>query len=77
MASTQGAALLQDEATGHYFLTGDSFPKIYDFTLGTWIYYLADPQRPGHYTTNPRRFMKMVPIPILGYIPFVFSMQAV
>ena len=30
MASTQGAALLQDEATGHYFLTGDSFPKIYD-----------------------------------------------
>lgn len=57
-ADSAGDSLyLWDAASGHWFFTGaSSFPFLYDFTLNAWLYYFPDPQRPGHYTTNPRTF---------------------
>jgi hypothetical protein len=47
-----------DFASHHFFYTSPSFPfpYLYDFSLNTVLYYFPDPQRPGHYTTNPRYF---------------------
>jgi hypothetical protein len=46
-----------DWASSTYWYTTPSlFPYLFDFTLDTWLYYLPDPNNPGHYTTNPRRF---------------------
>jgi len=47
-----------DFASNHFFYTSPSFPfpYLYDFTLNTVLYYFPDPNRPGHYTTNPRYF---------------------
>ena len=47
-----------DFASNHFFYTSPSFPfpYLYDFTLNTVLYYFPDPNRPGHYTANPRYF---------------------
>jgi hypothetical protein len=47
-----------DNASTHFFYTSPSFPfpYLYDFSLNTVLYYFPDPNRPGHYTTNPRYF---------------------
>ena len=47
-----------DFASNHFFYTSPSFPFpfLYDFSLNTVLYYFPDPNRPGHYTTNPRYF---------------------
>jgi hypothetical protein len=47
-----------DFASNHFFYTSPSFPfpYLYDFSLNTVLYYFPDPNRPGHYTTNPRYF---------------------
>ena len=47
-----------DFASNHFFYTSPSFPfpYLYDFSLNTVLYYYPDPNRPGHYTTNPRYF---------------------
>jgi Predicted solute binding protein len=47
-----------DFGSTHFFYTSPSFPfpYLYDFTLNTVLYYFPDPNRPGHYTTNPRYF---------------------
>ena len=47
-----------DFASNHFFYTSPNFPfpYLYDFSLNTVLYYFPDPQRPGHYTTNPRYF---------------------
>jgi hypothetical protein len=47
-----------DSASNHFFYTSPSFPfpYLYDFSLNTVLYYYPDPNRPGHYTTNPRYF---------------------
>jgi hypothetical protein len=47
-----------DFAANTFFYTSPSFPfpYLYDFGLNTLLYYYPDPQRPGHYTTNPRYF---------------------
>jgi hypothetical protein len=44
--------------SNHFFYTSPSFPfpYLYDFSLNTVLYYFPDPNRPGHYTTNPRYF---------------------
>lgn len=48
---------LYDVASETWFYTGtDLFPYMYDLTLNAWLYYFPDAKRPGHYTTNPRRF---------------------
>jgi hypothetical protein len=49
---------LYDFAANTFFYTSPSFPfpYLYDFGLNTVLYYYPDPQRPGHYTTNPRYF---------------------
>jgi hypothetical protein len=47
-----------DFASNHFFYTSPSFPfpYLYDFSLNTVLYYYPDPNRSGHYTTNPRYF---------------------
>ena len=47
-----------DVMSNHFFYTSPSFPfpYLYDFSLNTVLYYFPDPNRPGHYTTNPRYF---------------------
>jgi hypothetical protein len=47
-----------DFASNHFFYSSPSFPfpYLYDFSLNTVLYYYPDPNRPGHYTTNPRYF---------------------
>ncbi len=47
-----------DFASNHFFYTSPTFPfpYLYDFSLNTVLYYFPDPNRPGHYTTNPRYF---------------------
>jgi N-acetylneuraminic acid mutarotase len=47
-----------DFMSNHFFYTSPSFPfpYLYDFSLNTVLYYFPDPNRPGHYTTNPRYF---------------------
>jgi len=47
-----------DLAANTFFYTSPSFPFpfLYDFSLNTVLYYFPDPNRPGHYTTNPRYF---------------------
>ena len=52
-----GDVYFYDFESGHWWYTGPTlFPNLYDFTLGAWIFYFADPSHPGHYTTNPRKF---------------------
>jgi hypothetical protein len=47
-----------DFASNHFFYTSPTFPfpYLYDFSLNTVLYYFPDPNRPGHYTINPRYF---------------------
>jgi hypothetical protein len=47
-----------DFASNHFFYTSPSFPfpYLYDFSFNTVLYYFPDPNRPGHYTSNPRYF---------------------
>ena len=49
---------LYDFASGDFFYTSPAFPfpSLYDFTLGTVLYYYPDPANPGRYTSNPRQF---------------------
>ena len=49
---------LYDFASSDFFYTSPSFPfpYLYDFTLGTVLYYYPDPNNAGHYTSNPRTF---------------------
>lgn len=52
-----GNAYLYDFASQTWFYTGAAlWPYMYDFNLNAWLLYQADPNRPGHYTSNPRRF---------------------
>lgn len=57
-ADGRNGIFFYDFASGHFFYTSPSFPfpYLYDLTLHTTLYYFPDPQRPGHYTTNPRYF---------------------
>jgi hypothetical protein len=51
---------MYDFATGHWWYTSSSlFPYLYDFTLEAWLYYLPNPQNPGHYAANPRFFANL------------------
>jgi len=54
----QGGIFFYDFASNHFFYTSPSFPfpYLYDFSLHTVLYYFPDPNRPGHYTHNPRWF---------------------
>ena len=49
---------LYDFTSDHFFYTSPvfPFPFLYDFTLGTALYYYPDPNNAGHYTSNPRYF---------------------
>ena len=51
-------AFLYDFASSGWFYTSPSFPfpYLYDFSLNAVVYYYSDPERGGHYTTNPRYF---------------------
>ena len=52
-----GNAFLYDFASQGWFYTGTGlWPFVYDFNLGAWLRYEADPNRPGRYTSGPRRF---------------------
>ncbi len=52
-----GNAYLYDFASGSWLYTGPTlWPFMYDFKLNTWLRYLPDPNRPDHYTSNPRQF---------------------
>ena len=58
--STADSIYFYDFASGHWWYSSASlFPILYDFTLGTWIYYIPDTTKPGHYTTNPRMFKNL------------------
>jgi len=47
-----------DFMSNHFFYTSPSFPfpDLYDFSLGTVLYYLPDANNPGRYSQNPRWF---------------------
>ena len=47
-----------DFASNDFFYASPSFPfpYLYDFGLNSVLYYYPDPNRPGHYTSNPRYF---------------------
>ena len=47
-----------DFASSDFFYTSPTFPfpYLYDFNLKTVLYYYANPNLAGHYTTNPRYF---------------------
>jgi len=55
---TNNGIYFYDFTANTLFYTSPSFPfpYLYDFGLHTVLYYYPDPQRPGHYTTNPRYF---------------------
>lgn len=53
----QNSVYLYDWSSGSFWYTTPAlFPYIYDFSLGSWLYYYSDSQRPDHYTSNPRYF---------------------
>jgi N-acetylneuraminic acid mutarotase len=54
----QNGIYFYDLMSNHFFYTSPSFPfpYLYDFSLNTVLYYFPDPNRPDHYTTNPRYF---------------------
>jgi len=54
----QNGIYFYDLMSNHFFYTSPSFPfpYLYDFSLNTVLYYFPDPNRPVHYTTNPRYF---------------------
>jgi hypothetical protein len=43
-----------------WYTSRSQFPYVYDYTRRAWLYYFADTQKPGHYTTNPRYFNNML-----------------
>ena len=47
-----------DFKSGHFFYTSPTFPfpYLYDFTLGTTLYYYPDPTNPQRYNTNGVRY---------------------
>ena len=49
---------LYDFASRGWFYTSPNFPfpYLYDFSLNAVVYYYPDPERGGHYTSNPRYF---------------------
>jgi hypothetical protein len=57
-ANDGGGVYFYDFASSHWWYTGRSypFPYIYDFGLNAYLYYYADANNAGHYTTNPRYF---------------------
>ena len=57
----EGGVYLYDYASGHYFYTSPNypFPYLYDYTLRAILYYFPDPNREGHYTSNPRTFVNL------------------
>lgn len=60
MDGGNGAAYMYDFTSQHWWYTSASlFPYLYDFTLGTFIYYFPNTTNPGHYTTNPRSFANL------------------
>jgi uncharacterized repeat protein (TIGR02543 family) len=55
-----GSIYFYDFGSGHWWYTSSSlFPYIYDFSLGTFIYYFPSATNPGHYTTDPRYFSNL------------------
>ena len=54
----QSGVYLYDFASSDFFYTSPSFPfpYLYDFNLGTVLYYFPAPNNAGHYTVNPRYF---------------------
>ena len=54
----QGGVYLYDFSSSHWWYTSRSyeFPYVYDFSLKSVLYYYADANNPGHYSTNPRYF---------------------
>jgi sugar lactone lactonase YvrE len=52
-----GNAFFYDFTSSSFWYTGTKlFPYIYDFTLGSWLYYYPNPKENGHYTSGPRMF---------------------
>ena len=53
-----GGIYLYDFASNDFFYTSPvfPFPYLYDFALGSTVYYYPDTTNTGHYTTNPRYF---------------------
>ena len=47
-----------DYVSRSYFYTSPtfSFPYLYDYSLNTVLYYYPDPNSPGHYNSNGRRY---------------------
>lgn len=52
----EGVYLYDWDSSSYWYTSPSYFPYLFDFTLGTWLYYYPNPNNPGHYTTNPRRF---------------------
>ena len=53
-----GGVYFYDFASSHWWFTSRTypFPYLYDFSLGTNLYYFPDQNNAGRYTTNPRYF---------------------
>lgn len=51
-----GVYLYDFASATSWYTSPQEFPYLYDFGLNAWLYYFPDPNRPGHYTKNPRYF---------------------
>jgi uncharacterized protein (TIGR03437 family) len=60
IAGTGTGVFLYDFTSTHWWYTSaSSFPSLYDFSLGAWIYYFPNTNSPGHYSSNPRYFANL------------------
>lgn len=54
--AADGVYFFDFSSGGFWYTTPALFPYLFDFSLNSWLYYYADPNNPGHYTSNPRTF---------------------
>ena len=57
-ADGKSGVYFYDFTSGHYFYSSPTypFPYLYDYTLGTVLYYYPNPNSAGHYNTNGVRY---------------------
>ncbi len=56
-----GSIFIWDFSSQHWWYTSAAlFPNLYDFSIGSWIYYFPGTTQAGRYTSNPRSIDPLV-----------------
>ncbi len=56
-----GSIYIWDFSSQHWWYTSAAlFPNLYDFSIGSWIYYFPSATQGDHYTSNPRYFVNLI-----------------